>query len=226
MGPLATVDFMEKVIRSTKASRDQDHIPMMVSCVPQIPDRTDAIRCAGPDPLPEMLRGVVRLETAGATRIVIPCNTAHYWYDQVAAFSRVPIDNIVDACLDRIRATGSKACKVGLLATAGTIEGRVYHRRSGDLDIQTLDETGVELSMQAIRLVKQGKVEPARDIFIRLVEELRMQGCSRVVMACTEIPVALTAASELSDVLVDPTLVLAEHCVVQFAAAEQQAQAA
>lgn len=215
MGPLATVDFMEKVIRSTSASRDQDHVPMIVSCVPQIPDRTDAIRKVGPAPLPELLRGVVRLETIGATRIVIPCNTAHYWYDDVVKFSRVPVDNIVDVCLDHIRQSEGKT-KVGLLATAGTIEGRVYHRRAGDIELETLDEVGMNASMEAIRAVKQGSLGQGREILVRLVEMLRARGCSRVIMACTEIPIALGGVRELEHMLIDPSLVLAQHCVARF----------
>src|SRR3978361_916323 len=76
MGPMATVDFMGKVVRNTPAARDQEHIPMIVCSAVRIPDRTEAILGRGPDPFPALRQ----LERAGATRIVIPCNTAHHWH--------------------------------------------------------------------------------------------------------------------------------------------------
>lgn len=50
MGPLATVEFMLKIISQTPAHNDQEHIPMVVSSVPQIPDRTAFIMGHGQDP--------------------------------------------------------------------------------------------------------------------------------------------------------------------------------
>lgn len=88
MGPLATIDFMQKVIDATPAERDQDHVPLIVYSVPQIPDRVGAA-CAGTDePLPAMLAGIRTLEKAGVEAIAIACNTAHAWYDQLAASTR------------------------------------------------------------------------------------------------------------------------------------------
>src|SRR5688572_33509583 len=85
MGPLATVDFLAKLIEETGAERDEDHVPVVVYSVPQIPSRPAAILHGGASPLPAMLEGVRTLERAGATAIAIACNTAHYWHDALAA---------------------------------------------------------------------------------------------------------------------------------------------
>ena len=91
VGPLATAYFMELVIKKTPARCDQDNIPMSVFNDPQIPDRTAYILDgSAPDPLPEMTRVVLWLERAGADYIAIPCNTAHYFYEQIAASATVP----------------------------------------------------------------------------------------------------------------------------------------
>ncbi|WP_238296303.1 aspartate/glutamate racemase family protein, partial [Methylobacterium soli] len=71
MGPMATVDFMGKVVRNTPAARDQEHIPMIVSSAVRIPDRTEAILGRGPDPVPALRAALRQLEAAGATRIAI-----------------------------------------------------------------------------------------------------------------------------------------------------------
>jgi aspartate racemase len=78
MGPLATVDFMRKVIDLTPATRDQDHIPMVVASIPQVPDRTAAILGDGESPLPVMLDAIRLLNLAAVDAVAIPCNTAHY----------------------------------------------------------------------------------------------------------------------------------------------------
>lgn len=96
MGPLATVDFMRKIIQSTPAGQDQAHIPMVVANVPQIPDRTQAILDAAEDPFPALLQLLRQLEQAGATLFVIPCNTAHFWFKRLTYYSRIEAISIID----------------------------------------------------------------------------------------------------------------------------------
>ena len=101
MGPLATVDFLKKLIEETPATRDQDHIPAIAYSVPQIPDRPPAIVGNGDSPFPHMLAGIHTLRHAGATTIAIACNTAHFWYDDLLQQGGVPILHIADAaCAD------------------------------------------------------------------------------------------------------------------------------
>ena len=56
LGPLATVYFMQLVVEMTDASKDQEHIEMIVHSRPSIPDRTNYILKRSEDnPLPHML---------------------------------------------------------------------------------------------------------------------------------------------------------------------------
>ena len=52
MGPAATVDLFNKFVTFTAAQRDQEHIPLIISSIPDIPDRTDALMHNGLSPLP------------------------------------------------------------------------------------------------------------------------------------------------------------------------------
>src|SRR3712207_4022394 len=103
MGPAATADFLAKVVALTPAEADQDHVPLIVWNVPQIPPRPAAIAAESDAPLAPMLAGIRTLEQAGAEAIVIACNTAHYWYERLTAQSRVPIIHIADAVLVELR---------------------------------------------------------------------------------------------------------------------------
>src|SRR5689334_11936732 len=106
MGPLAGADFFKKLIQQTPAAVDQDHIPVMLYSVPQIPDRNLALFAGGADPFPALLEGARKLTGAGAKCIAIPCNSAHHWYSQLASRIDVPILHIADAVIAGLRARG------------------------------------------------------------------------------------------------------------------------
>jgi hypothetical protein len=102
MGPMATVDFMTKIIEQTPAQCDQDHLPLIVYSVPQIPDRTRSILGEGESPLPHLLRGLSVLRQAGAACIAMPCNTAHYWFDTLQRESGSVMLHIADAACQSV----------------------------------------------------------------------------------------------------------------------------
>lgn len=216
MGPLATVDFMGKVVRNTSARCDQQHIEMIVCSAPHIPDRTEAIRDEGIDPFPAMLEALRRLERAGAGCIAIPCNTAHHWHAALQASTELPILHIVDAVTDLLRREGIADGTIGLLATDGTLATGVYQDRLSKrgytcLAPHTAEQVDV---MRAIRLVKADRVDAAAVILEAVAQDLLERGCRRVAMACTEIPLALAGVKEpLRSRLLDPTDALARASV-------------
>ncbi len=217
MGPLATLDFMAKVISATGAKRDQDHVPMLVFSVPQIPDRTEAILNHGLDPLPDLLRGIVTLERAGATMIAVACNTAHYWYPQMERFARVPMLNIVDACSRELAWALPRGSRVGLLATRGTVKAGIYQERLENFDMVVPEAEVLDIIMQGITNVKAGAVEAGHDLLEGAAETLLARGCQAVIMACTVIPVALSAeAVREPQKFIDPTSAMAKLCVERW----------
>ena len=116
MGPLATVDFMHKLLAATPATRDQDHLPLLVSSIPQVPDRTAAYRGEGASPLPALIASGRRLVDGGASMVVMPCNTAHLWFEPLQAALGVPMLHLVDAALAEA-AVAVGGAPLGLLAT-------------------------------------------------------------------------------------------------------------
>ena len=107
VGPMATVYYMQRVIEMTKAGCDQEHINMLVFNDCDIPDRTAFITEKSPDnPLPVMVEDAKRLEAAGCEFVVIPCNTAHYFYDRLNETISVPILNMVEETVLEAKARG------------------------------------------------------------------------------------------------------------------------
>src|SRR3989442_4508296 len=83
MGPLATIDFMRKMLQATPAAIDQEHVPVVVSSIPQAPDRTDAFPGEGVSPLAAMVASGKRLALAGAELAVMPCNAPHHGVNEL-----------------------------------------------------------------------------------------------------------------------------------------------
>lgn len=219
MGPAATLDFLVKLIRLTPAERDQDHVPVIVLSDPRIPDRVAPImEGRGPSPLPALRRGIRTLEQAGATCIAIPCHTAHFWYDQMLETSNVPILHIADAVLADLARRGEMDVRVGLLATAATLKAGFYQERlsaAGYICTVPAADVMERCVLPAIALVKRDRTVDAAPLLSRAVEHLIERGAQNVLLACTELPLALAAASE-PPACVDATAALARACIAWY----------
>lgn len=212
MGPLATVDFMKKIIDATPAPNDQAHVPVLAHSDPRIPDRSDAILGSGPSPLPVLRRGLQTLVAASAHCIAIPCNTAHHWHAALAAQSPVPVLHIADAVGDALRARGAR--RIGLLATDGTLKAGVYQRRIHAPGIHwvTPDAIG-QAQVMAGRAVKAGDTAHGTQLLEAAARALLARGAEVIVLACTEIPVALESSAIARESCIDATQALAAGCV-------------
>ena len=217
MGPLATVDFLNKLIEETGAERDADHVPVVVYSVPQIPDRPAAILAGAESPLPAMLAGIRTLTRAGACLIAIPCHTAHCWYDELAREAGVPIMHIADAACDVLAAQGLDAPTVGLIATKGTIAAGFFQRRLAARGMRVLLNSDIdqnECVLPAIAAVKRNDLTRGHDLAVRACAALRASGARAVILACTEIPPALEhRPNDVAGFCIDATRALAQACV-------------
>ena len=126
MGPLATCDLMNKIIRFTDAKTDQQHIRICVDCNTNIPDRTEAILHHGKNPVPELVKSALRLEEMGAQLLVMSCNTAHYFYDDVMPYVDVPFMNMIEETAKYLKEHNVDTAAV--FATDGTRDSGVYER--------------------------------------------------------------------------------------------------
>lgn len=222
MGPAATVDFMTKMIRLVPATRDQDHVPLLVVSDPRIPDRVGPIlEGRGASPLAAMLAGVQRLEAGGAQAIVMPCHTAHAWAGQLAHGTALPFLDIVDAALEELERRTAVG-PIGLLATRATLATGLYQDRltaAGRPPVVLPDELIERLVLPAILLVKQNQAAAAADRLHRAIDALAERGAGAALLACTELPVALDASGEEPSLpTVDATLALARKAVGWWAA--------
>lgn len=199
MGPAATADFLVKLARRTPAERDQDHLRTVVYSDPTTPDRSDAILGKGESPLSAMLTGLKFLEKSGVDLIAIPCNTAHYWYDELAAATTVPIVHMVEAVNTQINVEAPRVRAVGLLATEGTVASGIYHEVLGGLGRVVMTRDGSEEQnpvMAGIRAVKAGEMPTARRFLMSAIHDLVQKGAAGVIYGCTDVSAALDQPPE------------------------------
>ena len=216
MGPLATADFLAKLVAATPAAIDQEHIPVLAYSVPQVPDRVPAILGNGPSPLPAMLKGIATLKTGGAEAIAIACNTAHYWHAELQAQGGLPVLHIADAALAEARKSAPRARSIGLLATEGTIAAGFYQQRFEAAGCSTLlpEAADQALLQQAITHVKSGKLPEATACAEPVARRLLAGGADVLIVGCTELPIALVnAPADLRPQLIDATAALAAASV-------------
>jgi aspartate racemase len=205
MGPVATADFLLRLARATPAGQDQDHLPTIVYSDPQTPDRSDSILGIGPSPLPAMARGIDFLNRAGCAVIAIPCNTAHYWYDDLAARSATPILHIADATAAELAGTAGAADaagqNVGIMATDGTVRAGIYQRRLAAAGVRPIELTDLGPAnpvMRGIRAMKAGRPVEATDLLREAGAELVRRGATALVLACTDVSAALAGTDPVA----------------------------
>lgn len=224
IGPAATVDFMQKIIANTSATRDQDHLPLLVEHNPAIPDRTANLVGDGADPTLALYAACQRLQARGAGLIAIPCNTAHAYVPRLVPSLTIPIVHMLDETVAHIAAHHGTLRRVGLLATSGTLASRVYHHaaRAAPFELIEPDAAHQALVMQAIYGtygVKAGYTSgQCRTDLVQALAHLVQRGASLVILGCTELPLLLAEGIDVDVdgtriVLLDPTAILARRCV-------------
>ena len=213
MGPLATIDFMHKVLTATPADADQDHVPVIVSSIPQVPDRTAAFRGEGASPLAAMIASGRRLVRAGASLVVIPCNTAHLWFDDLQSALGLTMLHLVDAALEDAIATVGSHATIGLLCTDATLASGLYMNRTPQVRwaLPTAHEM-LDWVMPGIQAVKAGELDRGGELLGAAAQALARRGAQALVLGCTEVPLVLDPSNAPVPVI-DATASLARRAV-------------
>lgn len=214
MGPAATCNLFKKIVKSTNVIKDQDHIHIIIDNNTQIPDRTNYICSSGMDPRPEMIRSIIKLETMGASYIAIPCNTAHYFYEDLVKFTRSRILNMIYETAIFLKKSKPDNKKYLLLATSGTYKSKIYKRifEKFNLNIIEPDSPDKKTVMNWIYGVKSSRYDVTPIEFESLINRSCKNKDIPPILGCTELSV-LAEKIGYSREYIDPVSILAKCCV-------------
>lgn len=220
MGPEATLDLYQWIIKRTPATKDQDHIPTLIYSLPQIPDRTQALLYGGESPLPYLIKAARVLEAGGTDFITIPCNTAHAFIPQLQKKTKTPIINMISETVKYIKRQHPKVKTVGLLTTTGTLKSKLYQKALTKQGLRiiipskTIQKKKVMEAIYGPRGVKaRSTSQYAKKLLISATEYLVKEGAQAIIMGCTETPLALEE-KDVSCFLINPTKILAESAIM------------
>ena len=139
MGPLATQLLYKMIIENTEASCDQEHIDMVILNHSTIPDRTQAIKSGNFDEILNILTTDARfLENSGCTAIAIPCNTSHYFFNDIQSQIGIPIINMIQSSIEAVKNSDPGIKKIGILGTDGTLFSDIYKKECEKLDLEAV----------------------------------------------------------------------------------------
>ena len=218
MGPAASAEFVTRLIKQTPATCDQEHMPFVLWNEPRIPDRSTSMQAGNNQPLLWLLQGIQALKTVGCDHIVIPCNSAHYWYDDMAKMG-VPITHIVDSIADELRKLGLENATVGVMGTQGTIEYGLYQSRLEQQGWTCIvpDRAEMDFFVQpAIDFIKAGKIQESQVLLMKVIHSLIDRGAEAIVLGCTELPLSIGIAKEEHIPIVNSIDSLVEAALTQL----------
>lgn len=217
MGPAASLDLYAKITSLSPATKDQEHIPLVIDSNPQIPDRSAFLLGRGEDPLPYMLASANRLKNAGCEAIAIACNTAHYFADEIQSQSGLEVLHIAKIATKALKENFPNAKDVAVIATTGTINAGIYDKilaQNGLNSLPLSPQSQYEIMSCIYDGVKAGEIKRYVPTFRQCLAGIH---ADVFIAACTEIPLFLPYLDEnIRALFVDATLELARE-IVKFA---------
>ena len=239
MGTQAGLDFCNKLAMLNRGKSDQEYPLFMLYNKSNIPGRPESIGVQTKElslipkstkniikynkVLKSLLIGCRSLEKSGCKFIVIPCNTAHYWYDDLQKKINIPIINMPKEVFKHTQKKCTKNSKIGLLATEGTLKTKIYDRLF-EKDFKLIKPTDAlqkNSVNKTIKYVKMGNVKLAEKSIRKSINYLLKMKCKKIILGCTELPIAIFAFKsfkkvKLSKIFLDPNLILATSSMTKY----------
>ena len=222
MGTQAGLDFCNKLSILNRGKIDQKYPLFILYNKSNIPGRPENLHKYN-KVLKSLVEGCRLLQKNKCKFIVIPCNTAHYWYDDLQKIIRIPIINMPKEVYLHARDNCKRKSRVGILATNGTLKTNVYHKffNKNFILISPKKSLQVKSVDKAIKYVKMGKIKNAEKSIKPAINYLIKMKCNKIILGCTELPLAIFAFKsfkkiKLSKIFLDPNLILANASMKKY----------
>lgn len=215
MGPLPTIKLFDMIVAMTDAHNDRDHVHIIIDNNTKIPDRTAfLLDNTKENPIHCLIESAKRLERAGAHIVVMPCNTAHYYYEDIKNSINIPLLNMIEETAIWIKEKHPVIREIGLLATDGTIRAGIYDKIFSKYGIKIVkpSEDKQKYIYELIYNMKENKEQRSLDGIYSAMDEIKSKGVNIFIAGCTEVSVALDAYKIKGD-FIDPMEIIARKSI-------------
>ena len=216
MGTQAGLDFCSKLAKLNRGKTDQNYPLFLLYNKSNIPDRKQNLKKYN-KVLKSLLDGCKFLERNKCKFVSIPCNTAHYWYEDLKKRTKIPILNMPETVYLNTKKNCKKNSKIGLLATETTIKTGVYNRYFNKNYNLIFPPKKIQITSvnRSIKLVKMGRTKEAERALRKAINYMIKIDCKKIILGCTELPIAIFAyksfkKAKRSKLFLDPNLLLAQ----------------
>ena len=173
--------------------------------------------------LKSLIDGCKMLQKNKCKFIVMPCNTAHYWQDDIQKKIKIPLLSMPKEVYLHAKKTCKKNSTIGILCTEATLKTNIYNNYfNKNFKLISPDKKLQKNSVnKSIKLVKMGKIIEAEIALRAAVKYLIKKKCKKIILGCTELPIAIFAYKSFkkakeSKLFIDPNLLLAEVCMKRY----------
>lgn len=215
MGTLATENFVHQLNSKTKAQRDQDYLNYVLFNHAEIPDRTDFIlNQTKKNPLEYLLDDIAQQELLQPQFMVLACNTAHYFYDDLQSSTKIPILHMPRETVKELKRHQEKG-KVAILATQGTIHSEVYEKELLANGFQVyLPTPGLQENINNLiyRDVKRSGFLNT-ELYKMILKEVQAAGCQAAILGCTELSLLYAEVKTHPYLVIDAQSVLVDRTI-------------
>ena len=222
MGTQAGLDFCNKLAMLNRGKIDQKYPLFILYNKSNIPGRPENLHKYN-KVLKSLIKGCILLQRNKCKFIVIPCNTAHYWYNDLQKKIKIPIISMPKEVYLHAKKNCIKNSKIGILATEGTLKTNVYNKFFDKNFKIIVPKKSLQIKNvnKAIKYVKMGKIREAEKVIKPAVNYLIKMKCKKIILGCTELPIAIFAFKsfkkiKLSKIFLDPNLMLANVSMKKY----------
>ena len=222
MGTQAGLDFCNKLAKLNVGKLDQQYPMFILYNKSNTPKRPENLKKYY-NVLKALIEGCKMLQKNKCKFIVMPCNTAHYWQEDIQKKINIPLISMPKEVYQHARKNCKKNSKIGILCTEATLKTKVYNKFfDNDFNLVSPNKILQKNSVnKSIKFVKMGRIKEAERVIRPAVKYLIKNKCKKIILGCTELPIAIFAYKSFkkikkSKVFIDPNLLLAEVSLKKY----------
>ncbi|EMF0089860.1 amino acid racemase [Enterococcus hirae] len=218
MGTMATESFVRLINHRTKASKDQEYLNYVLFNHATVPDRTAYILDREQEsPMPYLLDDVEKQNLLKPNFIVLTCNTAHYFFDELQAATEIPILHMPREAANELVRQNTTG-KVAILGTEGSMKAGIYEKEVKQLGFEAVipdAQLQAKINHLIYHDIKESDYLNKELYYEILAEAVARFDCEKIILGCTELSLMQEYVGENEYPVIDAQSILADQTIAR-----------